>query len=197
MTYINYNVTVSDGQKKKIRSSYADGEGVSIRLSYKDLLDGEDVIALTKTQYSRVLKAKENGKGLEIKMSPAQVKANLKIEGGFLSALLGLATRFLPTIAKAVLPGLAVGALSGAASAGVERAIKGNGLYLKKGGRAYTVEPVANGSGLFLHQTAAPTSISGNGLYLKRGSSYRAIGKGLILGPNSPFKNIPILGAIL
>jgi len=93
-------------------------------------LRGNDIIDITKTQYSRINKAIENGKGLEIKMSPAQVKANLKIKGGFLSALLSLATRFLPTIANTILPGLAVGALSGAASADadVEQAIKGNGL---------------------------------------------------------------------
>ena len=36
----------------------------------------------------------------------------------------------------------------------------------------------------------------GNGLYLmKQGELYD--GKGLILGPNSPIKNIPILGMIL
>ena len=36
----------------------------------------------------------------------------------------------------------------------------------------------------------------GNGLYLmKQGRLYD--GRGLILGPNSPFKNIPILGMIL
>ena len=35
-----------------------------------------------------------------------------------------------------------------------------------------------------------------NGLYLmKQGGLYD--GRGLILGPNSPFKNIPILGMIL
>ena len=36
----------------------------------------------------------------------------------------------------------------------------------------------------------------GNGLYLmKEGGLYD--GRGLILGPNSPFKNIPILGMIV
>ena len=37
----------------------------------------------------------------------------------------------------------------------------------------------------------------GNGLYLKKESSINPVEFGLILGPNSPFKNIPILGAIL
>ena len=54
-----------------------------------------------------------------------------------------------------------------------------------------------DGEGLYL----GPTSCNGfetvgNGVYLmKQGGLYDGIG--LILGPNSPFKNIPILGMIL
>ena len=54
-----------------------------------------------------------------------------------------------------------------------------------------------DGKGLYL----GPTSGNGfesvrNGLYLmKQGWLYD--GRGLVLGPNSPFKNIPILGMIL
>ena len=36
----------------------------------------------------------------------------------------------------------------------------------------------------------------GDGLYLKRGGAVHN-GEGLILGKNSPFKNVPILGWIL
>ena len=54
-----------------------------------------------------------------------------------------------------------------------------------------------DGEGLYL----GPTGAKGfetvkSGLYLmKQGELYD--GRGLILGPNSPFKNIPILGMIL
>jgi len=57
------------------------------------------------------------------------------------------------------------------------------------------VEPVSGG-GLFLHQTTLPNSLSRDGLYLKRGLGF-VRGEGLIFDPNSPFKNILILGAIL
>ena len=66
-------------------------------------------------------------------MSSKQLKHNMKIEGGFLILLAGLATRGLPMIAKSVLPALGVGALSGLASSGVQKAMV-SGLYLKKGG---------------------------------------------------------------
>ena len=58
------------------------------------------------------------------------------------------------------------------------------------------VEPV-KGNGLYLtpHRGGLP-GIHGDGLYLKRGSTIQE-GSGLILGPNSPFKNIPILNLLL
>ena len=54
-----------------------------------------------------------------------------------------------------------------------------------------------DGSGLHLGPTSGKGfNTVGNGLYLmKQGGLYD--GRGLILGPNSPFHNIPILGMIL
>ena len=76
-----------------------------------------------------------------------QLKHNTKIEGGFLGLLAGLAARALPMIAKTILPALGVGALSGLASSGVQKAM-GSGLYLKKGGCVSQVE--TDGCGLYL-----------------------------------------------
>ena len=54
-----------------------------------------------------------------------------------------------------------------------------------------------DGKGLYLGPSSGKEfETVGNGLYLmKQGGLYD--GGGLILGPNSPFKNIPILGMIL
>ena len=99
----------------------------------------------------------------------------------------------IPFITGTILPALGVGALSGLASAGVQKVI-GNGLCLKKGGRVCQIE--TDGDGLYL----GPASGKGfetlrNGLYLmKQGGLYD--GRGLILGPMILFKNIPILGMI-
>ena len=93
-----------------------------------------------------------------------------------------------------VLSALVVGALSGLANTGVQKLI-GNGLYLKRGSGVCRIE--TDVEGLYL----GPASGKGfetveNGLYLmKQRGLYD--GRGLILGPNSPFKNIPILGMIL
>ena len=114
----------------------------------------------------------------------------MKIEGGILLALAGL-IRFLT---GTVLPALGVGAFIGLTSTGVHKLI-GNGLYLKKGGRVCQIE--TDGEGLYLGPASGKRfETVGNGLYLmKQGGLYD--GRGLILGPNSSFENIHILGIIL
>ena len=70
-----------------------------------------------------------------------------------------------------------------------------NGLYLKKGGRVCQTE--TDGRGLYLGSASGKGfETVRNGIYLmKQGGLYD--GTGLILGPNSSFKNILILGMIL
>ena len=80
------------------------------------------------------------------------------------------------------------------ASTGVQKLI-GYSLYLKKGGSVCQIN--TDGEGLYL----GPTSGKGfetveNALYLKKQVGLYDC-RGLILDPNSEFKNIPILGMIL
>ena len=93
-----------------------------------------------------------------------------------------------------VIPALGVEALSGLTRMGVQKLI-GNWLYLKKWSGVCRIE--TDCEGLNLGQTKGKGfETVGNGLYLmKLGGLYG--GRGLILGPTSPFKNIPILGMIL
>ena len=192
--YINVKVKISEGQKEKLQHALkANCPTISIRLNHEDL-NGNDILAITKSQAKKMAKARENGKGITIRMTSKQLKHNMKTEGGFLGLLAGLAARALPMIAKTVLPALGVGALSGLASSGVQKAM-GNGLYLKKGDQVSQVE--TDGEGLYLKPYKGKALKGyGEGLYLKQGGKLYD-GKGLLLGPNSPFSNIPILGAIL
>ena len=86
------------------------------------------------------------------------------------------------------MPALGVEALSGLASTGVQKLI-GNGLYLKKRGSVCQIG--SDGKGLYLGPTSGNGfEAVGNGLHLmKQGGLYDC--RGLILGPNSPFKNTP------
>ena len=119
-------------------------------------------------------------------MRRKQVTANVEHEGGFLGMLAGLAAKALPSL----LGGLATGLVSGA----VEKAV-GSGLFLHKNGRSYRVQSTKC-DGLYLSPHRTPTGVHGDGLYLKHGNNIYD-GRRLILGKNSPFKNIPILGWIL
>ena len=192
--YVNVKVKISEWQKEKLQHALkANCPTVTIRLDHEDL-NGNDILAVTKSQAKNLAKAHEEGKSFIVKMTSKQIKHNMKVEGGFLGLLAGLAARALPMLAKTVLPALGVGALSGLASTGVSKAL-GNGLYLKKGGLVSQVE--TDGEGLYLKPYKGKGLIGyGDGLYLKQGGKLYD-GKGLLLGPNSPFANIPILGAIL
>ena len=136
------------------------------------------------------MEAYEEKEGMTIRTSKTQLAHNMKIEGGFLPALAGL----IPFVTGTVLPALGVGALSGLTSTDVQKLIR-NGVYLKKGGCVYRIE--SDGEGLYLGPTSGNGfEIVGNDLYLmKQGGIYD--GRGLVIGPNSPFTNIPILGMIL
>ena len=192
--YVNVKVNISEGQKEKLqRAIKVSCLAVSIRLCHEDL-KGNNTLAVNNSQAKKLAKALENGKGITIRMTLKQLKHNTKIEGGFLSLLAGLAARALLMVAKTVLPALGVGALSGLALSGVQKAM-GSCLYLKKGGCVSQVETDSHGLYLKLYKGKGMQSY-GDGLYLKRGGKLYD-GKGLLLGPNSPFANIPILGAIL
>lgn len=182
-SYENVKVNVSEGQKEKIKQAFETGSAVSIRLTHGDLT-GEHVLALTLAQCKKMAKAYNNGKGMTIKMSKTQLEHNRKIKGGFLQFLIPL------------LASLATGAVTSIGSKLVDK-ISGSGvIYVKKNGMGCKIIPA--GQGLFLTPWNKANSVSASGLYMKTASGlYMKTGSGLLLGPNSPFQNIPILGMIL
>ena len=189
--YKKVNVNLTDNQINKLdRELNANCASISLKLGKNDL-DGEHVLFLTNGQFNKLQNARDQGKGLTVRMSSRQLKHNIKTEGGFLGALLGTAARVvgpaLVGLAKKALPHLATGALSGLASTGVSK-LFGDGLYLKKGGMIARVE--TDGQGLYLKPYKGKgLSSRGNGLYLKRGTKITD-GRGILT-------NIPIVGDLL
>ena len=67
----------------------------------------------------------------------------MKVSGGILQLLVGLASHAIPFITGTILPSLGVGALSGLASAGVQK-VMDNGLYITNGGYVCEIETEGN-----------------------------------------------------
>ena len=122
MSYTNVSVNISQNRQQKLKHAIDTKSPMSIRPGHADLCGGDDVLALTISQVNRMTKAYQDGKGITIKMSKRQVVHNMKIEGGFLRFLAGLAAKALPFLAKTVLPTLATGALSRVGSALAQKA---------------------------------------------------------------------------
>ena len=78
---------------------------------------------------------------------------------------------------------------------GDEEAGQGIKMYLQKDGRCFSLHKLADG-GMKVLPRPKLSGIDGNGLYLRRGADI-FYGDGLLLGEQSPFRNIPILGWIL
>ena len=190
--YEPLNLNVSVDQHDKLRKAIQSNKAVTIKVSSNGK-NGKNKLLLTPSQIQRIERARLIGKQkVSIHLSKKQVKANIAYKGGFLAALASLAARALPTI----LGGLTTGLLSG----GIEKAINGrgvgggDGLYLHKSGHSLKITPI-RGKGVQLVPKKCK-GIHGDGLFLKRGSKIYD-GRGLLLGKNSPFKNIPILGLLL
>jgi hypothetical protein len=200
--YETYKVKISDREKRRLEK-YGRGKKQLVLHLKNNELSGDDVFLFTKQQVKKLNNAKRTGKRkINIVMSARQVRANLRVEGGFLGMLAGLLSRFLPAFITKVAPSLLGGVATGLVSAGVEKAVGGHGIFLRKKGHVYKVEPV-EGNGLCLspHPHLDGTYENNkyadqDGLLVRTKNGTIHDGSGLLLGANSPFKHIPILGWI-
>ena len=187
MSYIQYHMAVSAGQKEKLQNAVNTKKAVSLRLS-KDNLVGNDMFLLTQAQIKQIEKGKQQNKGVTLKLSGKQIQANVKAEGGFLGFLANLASKAVPFIAKTVLPGVASGLISGS----IEKAISGSGVekdgfFIQTDGKN-CIEGVYTGNGLFLNPSGYRAQY-GNGLFLNSG--------GNVYEGGSVLRQMPILSGLI
>ena len=141
-------------------------------------------------------KAQVQVKRIQIRLSAKQVSRNVSYIGGFIGMLASLAARAIPLVARAlptILSGLTTSLLSGGINKAISSKGVGDGLYLHKYGKGYRVQKM-KGDGLYL--APHPSFVEGDGLFLKHGEDI-SDGAGLLMGKNSPSKNIPVLGLLL
>ena len=111
------NVKLSEGQKRKLAKAYRDREEVSIKLAHKNL-SGSDTLMVPKNTVNRVVKSKSLGKGVQIKISKANVRK--QTGSGILTSLLPVLRNVAPTVGKT----LGLSALAGLASEGASQLVK-------------------------------------------------------------------------
>ena len=117
--------------------------------------------------------------------------------------LAGIAVKALPTLLGGLFTGLGSGAVEKDVGrrglylhpSGRQRS-GGDGLYLHKSGHCVKVQPIKGKRLRLTPNRSKLVGTHGDGLYLKRRSQIYD-GRGLLLGRNSPFKNIPILNLLL
>ena len=115
--YRPVKVHVPEKVHEKLKSLLVQDKVVPIKI---DLIDGNDVLLLTPGQIIKMDHARKLGKkSITLRFSRRQVRANVKHEGGFLTALMSMASKVLPTL----LTGLASGVIGGLAEKAISKAL--------------------------------------------------------------------------
>ena len=180
MTYSAVEVTVDEKQNEKLTDAIKENKPLSVKVIISNQLSKKSVL-FTPSQIKKIERARLIGRNsISIRMSRKQVQANTQHKGGF---IWGLISRLAPAILGGIASGLA------------SKAVSGKGVYCQKGNICAEVKPVKAG-GLYL-SPHPHLRTQGDGIYVCDGVGVRKEGRGLLLGENSPFKNIPLLGLLL
>ena len=139
-TYIEYGVTLTDGQKSKLASAIINQSPLTLRLKHSHLR-GSDELMLTKRQIDKIKKSISNGTGSDIKISKTQIRRSVKHGGNLFSSLASLGAKVLPYAIKGIskaVPALATGAATALGEIGVNKIFGSGGTY----GSPYTPLPL-------------------------------------------------------
>ena len=122
-TYIEYGVTLTDGQKSKLASAIINQSPLTLRLKHSHL-QGSDELMLTKRQIDKIKKSIANGTGSDIKISKTQIRNSVKHGGNLFSSLASLGAKVLPFAIKGIskaVPALATGAATALGEIGLNK----------------------------------------------------------------------------
>ena len=94
-TYIEYGVTLTDGQKSKLMDAIQNRSPLTLRLKHSHLRRPDELM-LTQRQIERIQKSLANGTGSDIKISKTQISRSVKHGGNLFSSLISLGSKVLP-----------------------------------------------------------------------------------------------------
>ena len=132
-TYIEYGVTLSDGQKTKLLSAIKNRSPLTLRLKHSQL-QGSDELMLSQRQIVKIQKSLANGTGSDIKISKTQITRSVKRGGNLFTSLVSLGSKLLPYAMKGVAkvaPAIATGAATALGKIGLKK-LFGKGITIPK-----------------------------------------------------------------
>ena len=132
-TYIEYGVTLTDGQKSKLLRAIKKRSPLTLRLKHSHL-QGTDELMLTQRQIARIKKSLKNGTGSDIKFSETQTRHSVKHGGNLFTSLIKLGSKLLPYAIKGVskvAPAIATGAATALGDIGIKK-LFGKGITIPK-----------------------------------------------------------------
>ena len=138
-TYIEYGVTLSDGQKSKLFSAIQNKSPLTLRLKHSHL-QGSDELMLTQRQIAKIKKSIANGTGSDIKFSKTQISHSVKHGGNLFTSLVSLGSKLLPYAIKGVskvAPAIATGAATALGDIGIKNCLVKVLLFQKSFSQCY------------------------------------------------------------
>ena len=127
--YLEYGVTLTDGQKSKLMTAIRNKSPLTLRLKHSHLR-GSDELMLTKRQISRIKKSLANGTGSDLKISKTQIRNSVKHGGNLFTSLAKLLPYAIKGVSK-VAPAIATGAAT-ALGDKLMKKIFGKGITIPK-----------------------------------------------------------------
>ena len=132
-SYIEYGVTLTDGQKIKLLRAIQKRSAIKLRLKHSHL-QGPDELMLTQRQIAKIEKSLANGTGSDINISQTQIRSLVKRGGNLFTSLISLGSKLLPFAIKGVskvAPAIATGAATALGDIGIKK-LFGRGITIPK-----------------------------------------------------------------
>ena len=123
--YHPYRVNLTAGQAESVAKAMKHKTPITLRLSYNNLLRGDETVNLTQSQINKLEKAKNKGVGADIKISKARLR-KFATSGGSIMNLFRIVSGVARKILPKILAPLATGAVSGLGETAIKKAVGGS-----------------------------------------------------------------------
>ena len=123
--YHPYRVNLTAGQAESVAKAMKHKTPITLRLTYYNLMRGDETVSLAQSQINKHEKAKNKGVGSDIKISKAQLR-KFVTSGGSIMNLFRIVTGVAKKILPKIFAPLATGAVSGLGETAIKKVVGGS-----------------------------------------------------------------------